>query len=89
MSIKSIIKHPAFLFIIFGLITISALFIPNFWKFAIIAMLCIVPFVALWNLIKRKNNTTLDNFEWRTLLVLEIIGCGAIMYCGRNFLFSF
>jgi hypothetical protein len=89
MSIKSIIKHPAFQFIIIGLFTISALFIPNFWKFAIIAMLCIVPFVALWNLINRKNNITLDDFEWRTLLVLEIIGCGAIMYFGRNFLFSF
>ena len=89
MSIKSIIKHPAFQFIIFGLFTISALFIPNFWKFVIIAMLCIVPLVALWNLIKRKNNTTLNDFEWRTLLVLEIIGCGAIMYFGRIFLFSF
>lgn len=88
MSIKSISKHPAFQFIIFGLL-ISALFIPNFWKFVIIAMLCIVPLGALWNLIKRKNNTTLDDFEWRTLLVLEIIGCGAIMYFGRNFLFSF
>ena len=38
MLIKSIIKHPAFQFIIFGLFTISALFIPNFWKFVIIAM---------------------------------------------------
>ena len=49
MSIKSIIKHPAFLFIIIGLFTISALFIPNFWKFAIIAMLCIVPLVAYFH----------------------------------------
>ena len=89
ITAKDIINHPAGRTAIGILFTLGAFLIPHFWKIVIIAVCIMVMIGAIWNLIHRKNPTTLGDPEWTALLIFEIIGVRAILYFARDFLFTF